>query len=84
MSDTLFPTRLLWDGRRGVARHDGVHIELRACPFPAFTEIDFAPGCCSLVRERTDARRDMTRVEIDAALHWLERLAHAARAMAAP
>lgn len=80
MSEKLYPTRLEWDGRRGMARHDGVSLELHRPPAGAWAEVHFTPGIQAQVRERAcDARRDMTADEIRAALRWLQYMAHAAR-----
>jgi len=85
MSDTLIPTRLYWDGRHGVAQHDGAHVTLRVNPSRVFAEIDFAPGLgVAEVREGTNARRDMSAQERIAMTRWLESFANAARRMVEP
>lgn len=80
MSELLHPTRLEWDGRRGLARHDGVCIELRQSPSSAWCEVHYTPGIQAEVRERpADPRRDMEPAEISQAQRWLAHMAYAAR-----
>lgn len=50
MSDDLYPVRVRWDGRKGVAKYDGVVVALKKPPFrwvpslAGMTEMDFAPS----------------------------------------
>lgn len=82
MSDALYPTRLRWHHTLGVARHDGVSVDLRAAPVlpgaEGLTEIDFVPTVISQVRIGCDAVRDMTTHERVAAQALLIRMADAA------
>lgn len=80
MSDHLHPTRLEWDGRRGVARHDGVQIELREPPSKQWHEVHYVPGIQAEVRERAcDPKRDLVPKEIDGINRWLQYMASAGR-----
>lgn len=80
MSDQLHPTRLEWDGRRGLARHDGVSIELHKPPSATWHEVHYTPGIQAEIREHpSDPRREMTADEIRNAQRWLAYMAHAAR-----
>lgn len=84
MSDHLHPTRLEWDGRRGLARHDGVSLTLHRPPGITWAEVHYTPGIQAELRERpADPRREMTGDEIHAAQRWLQRMADAARAACA-
>ena len=76
MSEHLHPTRLEWDGRRGMARHDGVQVELRSAPL-RFAEVHYTPGIQYDVRDNgASARREMTQAEIGDCQRYLLRLAH--------
>jgi hypothetical protein len=70
-----YPTRLVWQRTRGVAQCGGVRIELTTQPaipgLQEMTEMDYLPGQAAVVRERCDARRDMTSDEIRATITWL-------------
>lgn len=80
MGDILHPTRLEWDGRSGIASHDGVQVRLARAPSSQWYEVHYMPLVQSEVRERAcDPRRDMTPDEIKAVQRWLEYMAHAAR-----
>lgn len=83
MSDVMYPTRLRWHHTVGVARHDGVQVELRRCPllrgWECVTEIDYVPQVIAHVRIGCEATRDMTADEQTAALAMLHRLAYVAR-----
>ena len=61
MSPTTMPTRLRWDGRHGVARHDGVEVQLAARPVGMhYVELDYAPGVVAQCRDRAcDPIRDL-------------------------
>lgn len=81
-------TRLWWDGRHGVARHDGVTVDLHAAPVLGrlhLAEIDYAPAVrVAQLRESAHGWRDMSAAERQAADELLGRIASAARAAAAP
>ena len=82
MSYDISP-RLWWDGRRGVARDEGVTVELTAAPAiaPHLAEIDFAPPTrTAQLRESGKAWRDMTTGEMAAARALLVRVQVAAHA----
>lgn len=78
---TDYPTRLEWDGRRGLARHDGVQVELRRPP-THHAEVHYVPGIQYDVRDGgADARREMTPEEIahcQRYLLWLAQRCHQA------
>lgn len=80
-----YPTRLLWDGRTGVARHEGIAALLSAMPpgvLPGVrvVEIDYTPAlrACT-VRESAQGWREMHGHEIRAVEAWLQRWAAACR-----
>lgn len=81
MSDQLHPTRFEWAQGRGLARYDGVTIELHQCPLPrTWAEVHYTPGIQAEVREHaSDARRDMAADEIRMVQRWLDHMAHACR-----
>jgi hypothetical protein len=81
VSELLHPTRLAWDGRRGIARHDGVQVVLAERPEGLhYHDIDYEPGIVAQCRDRAcDARRDLTAEEIGAVVGALMRMAAAAR-----
>lgn len=75
MSDQLHPTRLEWSGHTGMARHDGVQMQLHRSP-GVFAEVHYTPGIQAQVRDRPcDPRRDMTAQEIRAAQAYLVNIA---------
>lgn len=75
MSDQLHPTHLEWTGRTGLARHDGVQMQLHRSP-GVFAEVHYTPGIQAEVRDRPgDPRRDMTAFEVKAAQSYLANLA---------
>jgi len=81
MSDAIHPTRLRWDGRAGIARHDGVSVDLRERP-PGmlWTEVDFEPGIVSECRDRDcDPRRELHGEEVRMIVSYLEGMARRAR-----
>lgn len=81
MSLDLYSRRLHWDGRRGIAKCDGVTVVLTSSPMPqTIAEIDYAPELrVAQVRESAQGWRDMTAAERDAADEQLQRCAAAAR-----
>ena len=84
MSADLYQTRLYWDGRRGVAKADGVSVDLHAAPevLGRPVEIDFAPEArvAEMRPRHCDPRRDMTPDEAAAVIAWLMRMTLAAKA----
>jgi hypothetical protein len=80
-------TRLGWDGHNGVARHDGVTVDLKAAPKLGtlhIREIDFAPCLrISMVRESSQAWRAMSMAERDLAQTLVQTIADAAHAVVA-
>lgn len=84
MTDTMYPTRLRWYHILGVARHDGVSVDLRTAPVlpgvDGMTELDFIPLVVSEIRIGCAAVRDMTTHERVAAQALLLRMAGEARA----
>lgn len=87
MSDALHPTRLWWsaDKGRGIARHDGVELQLRVRPPVLLStmrliEIEYSPAIgCVYVQEATGARRDMQQGETAECLSYLRHLSTRAR-----
>lgn len=84
MSAFLYRTRLYWDGYHGVAKSDGVLIELRSCPqFVAgskLVSIDYAPEAhVKQLQEFNAPHRDMTPSEAQHCRDLLERAAINAR-----
>lgn len=72
MSDDLYPIRVRWDGRKGIAKHAGVVVTLTAAPLQwvpslqGLTEIDYAPTVrVAQVRIAADAMRMLDQTEID-------------------
>jgi hypothetical protein len=83
MSIQEITPRLWWDGQHGLARADGVEVELTAPPPIASNVIgvDFAPTLRTFgLRESACAWRDMTRDEIERCRELLDRIARAAHA----
>lgn len=84
MSAALYRRRLYWDTHRGVARADGVTIDLRAAPLIEpilrdLVEIDYTPEVhVARVREGADGWREMNADEAAACEAWLHRIAHVA------
>ena len=73
------PTRLLWDGRSGFVRHDGVQMALDEAPL-GFAEVDYTPGCACEVRPRpSDPRREMHQNELEWCWDTTRRVAAAAK-----
>lgn len=87
MSHRLYTVRLYWDGRAGIARHDGVEVVLREPPQPLPTvhhiqEMDYAPEArVAQLRESACSWRDLTREEMAVVDQWLGRLSTAARTL---
>lgn len=75
MSDALYPTRLRWDGRKGVAKRDGVVLALTSPPdiglIIRWDEIDYAPGVVAQIRPRHGAMRDMRPEEVQMCREYL-------------
>lgn len=87
MSDYLHRTRLLWTAAtgRGVARHEGVEVELHTRPpvllaLGRLIEIDYSPGIgIRVVQMATGAREEMRDVHAAECLAWLRAVSEAAR-----
>lgn len=89
MSSSLYNVRLFWDGKTGLAKIDGVALQLLAAPgLPGLAraaEIDYAPEArVEQVREHAAGWRDMSRDEAAACHALLTRMAAAARAVFTP
>lgn len=76
-----FPTRLHWDGRKGVARHDGEEEQLRERPaWLPWVQVDYAPGSVSTCRDRDcDPERELHPEEVAMICAYLEQMARRAR-----
>lgn len=85
MSAALFRIRLYFNGRVGIAKHDGVSVDLSVMPqiLPLWMdEIDYAPEVhVAQCREHGEQTRDMTVSERAAVRSFLERLSSSARAI---
>lgn len=84
MSPFLYRSRLQWEGYHGVAKHDGVLVELRSCPqfLPGIrlVSIDYAPELhVATPQEFNTPHRDMSPAEVTLCRALLERMAIAAR-----
>lgn len=85
MSSVLYVTRLLWNGRLGLAKHAGVMVDLTTWPAAALpgvhvAEMDYTPEVrVYQVRESAHGWRDMTGPEIQAVRAWLQQVADAAK-----
>lgn len=91
MSSALYNTRLYWDGRHGIAKHDGVAIELKAWPADvlpgtAVMSIDYTPEVRrgELVTPGDTYPRQMTPEQKRLAFAWLQSIAAEARAKVEP
>lgn len=89
MTASLYNVRLFWDGRNGLAKIDGVAVQLLAAPrLPGLSNgahIDYAPEArVEQVREYAQGWRDMTREEAAACQALLTSMAAAARATFKP
>lgn len=88
MSQHLHLTSLWWDGHsgRGLARHDGVAVELKAAPdvgIAHLRQLEFSPAVrVAQARCSAEAMRELSREERGACQAFLDRLASAARAVA--
>ncbi len=85
MSSALYSVRMLWNGHAGLAKADGVTVNLEDWPSAALpgldvADLDFAPEVRSCtVRERTGAWREMSAAERESVHAWLVGMAAAAR-----
>lgn len=83
MSDDLYPTRLRWHHTIGVARHDGVAVQIRRAPaldgMECMTEMDYIPTVIAQVRIGCEQVREMKDFERARAMGLLVRMAAAAR-----
>ena len=83
MSDALFPIRLRWARTAGLARCDGVAVELREPPalpgLAGLTEIDYVPHVVAQLRIGAEATRDMTHDEMHDCYALLQAMARCAR-----
>lgn len=82
MSDELHPVRLWWcEARgRGIARHDGVEVQLRRRPSvlrgSRVIELEYLPSiACCYVQEVGQGRRDMQDGEAAECLAYLRAMA---------
>ena len=76
---TPIPSRLEWDGRTGLAVHDGVSCTLVHAPGP-WAEVRFSGDLQAQVRDHpAHARRDMLPAERAQVERWLAYMAHAVR-----
>lgn len=78
-----YPTRLVFEGSSGFAKHDGVRLDLTEAPqilpgVPLIRAISYFPHRGE-VRASGEGWRVMTREECDVTLSWLARLSAAAR-----
>lgn len=75
------PVRLRWDGRTGVARHDGVEVQLRERPAGMiWREVDYVPGEVAQCRDRDcDPMRELHGAEIDMIRSYLAAMAQRTR-----
>lgn len=75
MSSALYATRLVWDGRQGLAKLHGFGVPLKAPPLIdglEFESIDYIPEIrCWLIRQRAERERDMTLAETKLVDHYL-------------
>lgn len=82
-------TRLWWDGDHGLARHDGVTVDLGHLPSIAglpqhLRAIDFAPAMrVCMVRESAQAWREMDAHERAVVQQFLVRIVEAVRGVVA-
>lgn len=76
-----FPTRLQWDGRKGVARHDGVEVQLSMRPEGMlWRQVDYAPDAVATCRDRDcDPERDLLPDEVGMIRTYLAQMARRAR-----
>lgn len=85
MSSALYNTRLYWDGIRGIAKHDGVAVDLRAWPAAALPvrplSIDYTPEVrrAEIHLAGETHPQAMTGEQKTAVFAWLRRIAEAAR-----
>lgn len=78
MSNALYATRLVWDGRQGIAKLHGREVRLTAKPEIhglEFASIDYVPEIgCWLLRPIGDRERDLTGEEVRRIDHYLAKL----------
>jgi hypothetical protein len=90
MSDVLYRTRLRWceSAGRGIARHEGVEVELTSpppvlLPMGRLVELEYSPGVgVQYVQPRTGARQDLLPHQAQECLTYLRAVALAARTAA--
>ena len=82
MSDAMYPQRLRWHHTLGVARCDGVTVELKHPPrlpgMEHMMEMDYIPGVIAEVRIGCSRTREMTGDERGHALELITRMARIA------
>lgn len=84
MSSLFYATRLWWDGRQGIAKSQGVHVELKSRPHVLnallIVEIDYTPELPNLcyVHPVGDRTRNLTLDEMSECEAYLHRVATAA------
>lgn len=89
-SELLYPTRLWWSaGRgRGIARHEGVEVELTSpppvlLPMGRLVELEYSPGVgVQYLQPAHGARQDMLASQAQECLRYLRAVALAARTAA--
>lgn len=83
MSDALYPSRLRFHHTMGVARHNGVSVELHRAPviegLECMTEMDYIPTVIAQVRIGCDQVREMNATERARAMGLLVKIASSAR-----
>lgn len=87
MSDLLYRTALRWHDStgRGVARHEGVEVELYSAPrvllpMGPLVELEYVPGLgVAYVQPRAGQRTDMLARQVSECLGYLRQIALAAR-----
>lgn len=90
MSDDLHPTRLWWcaSSGRGIARHEGVEVELTSpppvlLPMGRLVELEYSPGVgVQYLQPAHGARQDLLASQAQECLRYLRAVALAARTAA--